>query len=139
MDQQILIDRSEWKKPTYSGHYDDRAIFYEGISCRCKKCELSFVFTAIEQKRKFEMEKEYPGWLPSLCQVCEDRWQDICIKESEFDALWDRVKGSSNHDEKFLNDWISILLEAESYRRKGYEQKIMMIKKIISKLHGQGA
>lgn len=69
----VSIDRSKWHKPTYAGHYDDRATVYEGIRTRCNNCETSFVFQPEEQKFAFEVEKKYPGWLPSLCPVCRER------------------------------------------------------------------
>jgi hypothetical protein len=83
VEKLVPIDRSKWNKPTYDGHYDAGAKFYEGISCRCRKCETLFVFSATEQQEKFEQEGKYPGWLPSLCQNCWPQWESISKREEE--------------------------------------------------------
>lgn len=133
MDQNIPIDRSKWKKPKYSGHYDSHAIFYEGISCKCLKCSVSFVFSAIEQQHKFEAEGKYPGWLPSLCGECSNLWQRISKVADEYNETWIKGKSELRLDHKFLSAWLDALIEAESYRQKGYEQNIRMIKNLLQK------
>jgi len=79
------IDRKKWNKPHYEGHYDGRATEYEGIRCRCEKCGGSFVFKPEEQKRQFELLGRYPFWKPTLCQDCQNEWEEIGPRLKEFE------------------------------------------------------
>ena len=136
MSDLIPINRSLWKKPTYQGHYDERAEFYEGIRCRCTKCEESFVFTAVEQRDSFELDGKYPGWAPSLCQKCNSRWRDIEEKEKTYAENWAQKGLSIVPLESFLHEWLSVALEAKSFHKKGYEHTIGMIKNKLSEANG---
>lgn len=131
MNELVPIDRSKWNKPTYDGHYDAAATCYEGISCRCRKCERSFVFSAAEQQKRFELEGKYPGWLPSLCQSCEPEWAALLQKELEFAQRWKQRVVPEGQRVQFLNEWLSVLLEAESYRQKGFTQNVGMVRKML--------
>ena len=77
MDEDPIIERSKWHKPSYLGHYGESATHYEGIRTRCLKCGTSFVFSARDQKQAFETEHRYPGFLPSLCPTCSGEWQTL--------------------------------------------------------------
>lgn len=136
VSDRIPINRSLWKKPTYQGHYDDRAEFYEGIRCRCAKCEASFVFTADEQRDGFEVDGKYPGWAPSLCQKCNSLWGDAEDKEKAYSDNWAQKGRSIVPLEPFLREWLSAALEANSYHKKGYEHTIGMFKNILGEADG---
>lgn len=131
------IDRSKWNKPTYQGHYDDRALFYEGIRCRCRKCEKSFVFGELEQKEAFEVSGKYPGWLPSLCSTCHSQFLDTVTKEASYSQQWEANRRAIMQSKEFLEDWLSVAIEAGSFKKHGYEHKIGKIKKLIGEFdHG---
>ena len=134
MGERILINRSLWNKPTYLGHYDDRAEFYEGIRCKCEKCGISFVFTDIEQRKCFETNGKYPGWLPSLCSDCHELWKSLEKKEQEFYDGWLAQEISISEIKNYLDNWLSIAIEADSYRKKGFSHTIGMIKKVLKEI-----
>jgi hypothetical protein len=121
------IDRSKWHKPTYLGHYDERATHYEGIACRCKRCGVSFVFSAESQKHAFEFQHQYPGWLPSLCTTCCEEWQFLKKETLKFQHQWDsnRTELASNKD--FLNYWLASLKIVQEYGKNDYTSIISML------------
>lgn len=53
-------------------------------------------------------------------------------REAEYAELWEKNKTELEQNAQFLLEWLSILIEAESYRRKGYEQTIGLVRKILS-------
>jgi hypothetical protein len=132
MEEPVKIDRTKWRKPTYRGHYDERATCYEGISTRCRRCESSFVFLPEEQKVAFELSKRYPGWLPSLCPECRDRWADLERRESQYRREWESKKENRMKDFQFVKEWLILLEEAQIYRQKGFEPQIQMLKRLLS-------
>lgn len=139
MSDSVPIDRSKWKKPIYGGHYDENETSYEGLRCRCSKCGASFVFPPEQQRELFEEQGKYPGWLPSLCQGCEEEWKAARREEESYYAQWALDKYKHELDSAFLNAWLVAAKHADSYGRKGYHQKIGMIKKRLTSLGSEGA
>ena len=129
MSERIPIDRSKWHKPFYRGHYDEQAAFYEGIRCRCRKCGLSFVFTAFEQRDSFERNGKYPGWQPSLCTQCHSEFLELVSEEAAYSEKWEKERGTVVQAEAFLKQWLSVLMHAESFQKQRFGHKIGMIKK----------
>ena len=134
MTSSPAIDRTKWHKPTHSGHYDERATHYEGIACRCKKCEQSFVFSAEAQKHAFELEQRYPGWLPTLCSTCHTRWRALKQEILEFERQWQSCRTELSANEKFLNHWLNALKEAQEYQQNDFTSGIQMLIKTLSKV-----
>ena len=121
------IDRSKWHKPTYLGHYDERATHYEGIACRCKRCGTSFVFSAESQKNAFEFEHRYPGWLPTLCDSCSDEWRTLKQEILKLEHQWESDRAVLASDTKFLAHWLASLKNAQEYGQNDYASRISML------------
>jgi hypothetical protein len=134
MDKNIKIDRTNWHKPSYLGHYDEKATHYEGLRCRCRKCESSFIFSAQIQKVAFENEKKYPGWMPSLCERCESEWESLEKQIVELNQSWELDRDLYKSDLSFLQKWLALLRQAQPYRKKHYESRIRMLQKTIEGL-----
>ena len=132
MSDSIPINRSLWKKSTYQGHYDEHAEFYEGIRCRCVKCGGSFIFSAVEQRDSFEIDGKFPRWVPTLCQSCNSLLREIEAKEKSYLENWSQREYSIVNRQKILSEWLAVAVEANSYRQKGYEHTIGMIKSVLS-------
>ncbi|MED5238980.1 MULTISPECIES: hypothetical protein [unclassified Alcanivorax] len=132
----VPIDRTKWKKSTYSGHYDDGADYYEGIRCKCLRCERSFVFAPKEQKETFEEKGKFPGWLPALCQECNEHWLKARELEQKFSSDWALGSISIQDERHFLRCWLAAVEDASSYRRKGYDDKTGLIKKRLREIEG---
>lgn len=127
MRSSLEIDRSKWHKPTYLGHYDERATHYEGIACRCKKCGLPFVFSAESQKHAFEFEHRYPGWLPTLCKTCSEEWGSLKQEILKFEHQWESNRTDLALDRNLLNCWLASLNRAQEYGQNDYTSRIRML------------
>ncbi|WP_348943990.1 hypothetical protein ABHF33_10865 [Chitinibacter sp. FCG-7] len=132
MQNSPKIDRTKWHKPTYLGHYDENASHYEGIRCYCKKCGLSFVFSAESQKNAFEVEHRYPGWLPTLCPMCSEQWERLKQDVIRFENLWESNHSQFASDQAFLKNWLASLQEAQKYGKKDFGSRICMLVKAIA-------
>jgi hypothetical protein len=131
MEDCCEIDRSKWHKPSYLGHYDEKATCYEGIRTRCLKCGRSFVFSAQEQKYAFEVKRVYPGWLPTLCPACSQKWAALEQKILEFEHSWEADRETLESDQAFLANWLGLLREAQPYGKKNFESRIRMLTSTI--------
>ena len=134
MEKRLKIDRSKWHKPSYTGHYDEESVFYEGIRIRCRKCEQSFVFTEQAQKDAFETEQRYPGWSPSLCLSCESNLELINQNLKSFEDIWERNRDQAQLDSEFLENWLAQLKEARKHSSRFDESRIRMVIKAIRNL-----
>ena len=124
------IDRSKWNKPHYSGLYDDNAMLYEGIRCKCKTCEQSFIFEPEEQKYQFEEFGRHPFWNPSLCSECQNDWEVIKPKIKEYELSWEQGKiDTDNHE--ILKKWLFLIKESSKYNKKNYSFREPMIQKLL--------
>jgi hypothetical protein len=134
MEEDPIIDRSKWHKPSYLGHYDENATHYEGIRSRCLKCGASFVFTAQEQKQAFEIEHRYPGYLPSLCPPCSGEWEILEQRILNCEHLWEENRTSLAKDQEFLSGWLALLKKGQPYGKKHFESQVRMLIKAIEDL-----
>jgi hypothetical protein len=125
------IDRSKWHKPTYDGHYDALAIEYEGIRCRCKRCESSFIYEPAEQKRQLEELGRFPFWLPSLCDQCQAQWEKIGTELKSYEMAWQN-KELLDSDTESLNKWLSLILLSRGFHKKDYSSRANMLTKILA-------
>lgn len=134
----VEIDREKWSRSSQrsaGGHYDPKAQFYEGISCRCQKCECSFVFTAEEQKETYEVRKEFVWKLPSLCSSCQNIWQALNTELKHIQLQWNEQKAILSTNREFLENWRHLLKEIQTYSRKGSSpSNIKMINKLLNQL-----
>jgi hypothetical protein len=128
------IDRSKWQKPSYLGHYDVNAAYYEGLRTSCRKCGVSFVFSAQAQKYAFEIEQRYPGWLPTLCPTCYREWEALEQKILKYEHFWEENRTVLALGREFLGKWLVMLKEARPYGKKDFESRIRMLIKVIGEL-----
>lgn len=124
------IDRSKWQKPSYGSHYDERATEYEGIRCKCQRCDVSFVFEPEEQKRQFESLVRFPFWVPRLCARCQSEWEQIGSKLKHFEVAWQNKKLEAS-DQNALKEWLKLIEQSISYRKKDYGSRANMLRKLL--------
>ncbi len=132
----IEIDRSKWSPSSQrsGGHYDECAIYYENLAYRCRKCEMSCVFTAEQQKEAYEERKEYVWRIPSLCPSCETQRNLLRAEVKECQEAWNCKREVLSKNRNFLEQWRLILREIETYGRKGSSpSNVIMISKLLSK------
>jgi hypothetical protein len=127
------IDRSKWHKPTYEGHYDNHATEYEGIRCKCRRCESSFIFAPEEQKRQFEGLGRFPFWVPTLCEQCQTQWEDIKPKLKSYELAWQNGEILKS-DIDNLNKWLSLIELSKGFHKKNYSSRANMLTKVLAKI-----
>ena len=131
------IDRTKWSKSSQrsTGHYDERAVYYENIAYRCYKCKQSTPYTAEQQKYDYEEQKLYVWRIPSLCTECESKRNIVRNNVNECQTKWNEEKEALSHDKEFLEKWRELLREIQTYGRKGsHPSNIAMITELLSKL-----
>ncbi|AMJ74688.1 hypothetical protein AVL57_12390 [Alteromonas stellipolaris] len=133
MEDKLDINRLNWHKSSYLGHYDKDCKYYEGIRCRCQKCDCSFVFTPEEQKQKFEIDKVYPGWLPTLCFSCTKNWNTLNENILGMECRWETERNELALNKQFLSQWLELIRTAQPYKKKQFDSRIGMILKILNK------
>jgi hypothetical protein len=113
----IPINRKAWSVASQRslGQYDERATEYEGISCRCKRCEKSFVLTAEEQQYAYEVIKKYVWWIPKLCRTCSDSFVSLRARDREFQSRWNTSREILKGDLRFISEWHQVLEEMTNY------------------------
>jgi hypothetical protein len=110
------IDRESWStssKQSYAYHYQSTA--YEDIHYECSKCKSAAVFSAEEQKRSFEVKKNYIWQRRRLCSACNAELFRLRTRERACQARWSEERKVLAHDEGFMRDWLGILLEIPKY------------------------
>jgi len=92
----VPINRKAWSTASQrsGGHYDNLATEYEGIRCRCRHCESSFVLTEEEQKLAYEVAKKYVWWRPQLCGECSARFSALRLRDRECQSQWNASRES---------------------------------------------
>ncbi len=83
------------------------------------------------KKRQFESLGRFPFWVPGLCASCQSEWEKIGPKLKHFEAVWQNKKmKASDHDA--LKDWLKLIEQSTSYRKKDYGFRANMIRKLLS-------
>ena len=115
----IPINRKAWSLASQRscGHYDERAKEYEGIRCKCIRCEFSFVITAKEQQFAYEVKKKYVWWLPNLCIECAANLDTLRSKDREYQSRWNASREVLKSDLKFIAEWYEVLQEMTNFRK----------------------
>lgn len=107
----IPIDRTAWSRSSQRSNtrYDVSATAYEGIRCRCRRCEASFVFAPERQKISYEFEKKYVWWDPTFCDPCEIEFVALSESARRFQEQWDAGQSALKFSERFLQQWLAVL------------------------------
>ncbi|MBS4050621.1 MAG: hypothetical protein KGZ69_05400 [Methylomonas sp.] len=107
----ISIDRTQWPKSSQkfgAANYDDRALHYENLAYRCRKCEASFVFTAEAQKSAYEIQKKNTSWFPKLCATCQEDLEKFRAEDCEYQLRWNRNQDDLKVNQEFLQRWLFV-------------------------------
>jgi len=104
------IDREHWSassKQSYAYHYVSTS--YEDIHYECAKCKSAAVFSAEEQKRSFEVKKNYIWQRRKLCPTCNAELFRLRTQERACQARWSVERKVLAQDAGFMRDWLGIL------------------------------
>ncbi len=107
--------------------------FYEDIHYQCYKCQQPAVFTAIQQKKSFEIRKEYMHQQRILCRNCWLKLRQLSYQEKEKEEYYQLHKAEVKQDKEFLQEWLFILKEIPKFAKKTNTARIRFIEKILEK------
>lgn len=116
------MDATQWSEESkrsylYCGHSYSQSDRYCDIHYRCKRCASPAVFTAADQKRSYEVKKNYIWQSRHLCPACHAQWVQLKAKDRACQARWTAERPTLMHDEPFMRDWLQVLEALPSYDR----------------------
>ena len=129
------IDKSQWSKSSQKssgGHYDARATHYENIAYRCVKCFAAGIFSAEEQKKSYEVRKEYVGRIPTLCGNCELELTALRKQDKEFLEQWNIHKETLRGNPEFLTNWLHTLNEISKFGKPYNRSAVTMLSRLVA-------
>lgn len=128
----VPADPQQWSKESKQSVAFSLRREYVDISYHCRHCNALSVWTAQEQKDRFEVKKAYIFEHRTLCAAC---WVDshrIHASLLECDEKWSVSKPTLRTDKLFLSRWLEQLLALEKYRsHKPDTAKKKMLSKLI--------
>ncbi len=105
--------------------------FYEDIHYQCYKCQQPAIFTAIQQKKSFEIRKEYMHQQRILCRNCWLKLRQLKCEMQNIEQLYSLDKEKMKSDKEFLQEWLFILKEIPKFGKKTNTARIRFIEKIL--------
>src|ERR1051325_8080530 len=93
----VIIDKEKWSessKRSFEYKYSTDKC-YQDITYRCVKCAQPSVFTAREQKRAYEVIKDYVGKYiggKKLCPTCSKNLEALQEKDRQYQKQWEENK-----------------------------------------------
>jgi hypothetical protein len=131
-------DPSLWSDQSQRSYGRTRSS-YTDIAYRCCFCGKDAVFTALAQKRAFEVLKMHIHKRRVLCEPC---WNDHHALERDIaahEARWALEKPALRQDAAFLAAWRSLLVLSERYGARPNSATQAMLSKMLDGLGGTGS
>lgn len=116
---------------TFRNSYADRS-----YNCRC--CGQAAVFTALEQKHAFEVNKTHIHKQRFLCEPCWRAEHAVQEKLAAMAARWAQNQRELRGDLDFLGGWRALLSEHERYGARPDQARQAMLDKLIQALGAPG-
>ena len=111
----IPADPTQWSEAsqrTLSAVYIKE---YKDKHYQCWHCRTEAVFSAADQKYTYEIKKANIDQQRILCETCWRRSLEIARELSTCKDAWALSKPKLMIDSKFLNRWLKLLEEQETY------------------------
>ncbi|WP_431259391.1 hypothetical protein ACQ86G_03770 [Roseateles chitinivorans] len=104
------IDRERWSASSRQSYiYQCAGESYADIHYECGKCQSAAVFSAEEQKRAFELKKNYIWQRRRLCPACNAMLWRLRTRERACQSRWCSERKVLARDEGFMREWLGIL------------------------------
>ena len=100
--------------------------FYEDQIYNCVECGRECIFTAEEQKRKFEEEKKYIWQRPNRCREHFQLWRESRKAKFEMDRALEQLK-QNPEDKKLLISYAESIVKFHQKNERGNLQIAMSI------------
>lgn len=113
----MLIHREQWSAASQrSLAFHSSAKVYEDRAYRCNRCAVQAVFTAAEQKRAYETEKQSIWCYRTLCQQCYGTFCRLKITHQQCQLQRQQNRAALASDVRFLTQWLAVMEALPSYR-----------------------
>ncbi len=111
----VPADPSKWSEKSQhsvSFHYVKE---YTDIPYSCWRCKKSAVFSAVDQKYTYEVQKAPIDQRPILCTECWRELLEINRDIKQCEQQWAESKKSLRSNADFLTKWLNLLTSREGY------------------------
>ena len=135
----VIMDKNKWSESSkrsfaYAG---SRNTHYEDFGYWCVKCQQHAIFSAADQKIAFEEKKQYIWKRRSLCSHCFLTLEALRKRESDMQKRWESNKTILQKDYGFLCEWINVLEEIPTYRKRANPCMLHALQKWADACRGQ--
>ena len=129
----VSADKEMWSESSKKSlSYELANDFYENIPYRCYKCGEGDVFTAAEQKERFEVKKAYIWERRYLCNSCYIGFKSLKKEIADYEEKWKEESESSKATATYLRGWLSCLNKVPSYGKQKNESMVAHLFKLIN-------
>lgn len=133
----VPMDATQWSEESkrsylYCGHSYSQSDRYGDIHYSCIRCASPAVFTAADQKRSFEVKKNYIWQRRDLCPACHAQWVQLKAKDRACQARWTAERLTLKHDASFMGDWLQVLEALPSYDRRKHSSMRTHLRKLLA-------
>lgn len=136
-DAAVPMDATQWSeesKRSYfcCGHTYSASDRYNDIHYTCRRCASPAVFTAADQKRSFEVKKNYIWQSRHLCPACHAQWVQLKAKDRACQARWTEDRRTLMQDEGFMRDWLEVLEALPTYDGRKQSSMKTCLRKLLN-------
>ena len=99
---------------------------------QCWRCQQPDVFTAVEQKHTFEVQKANISQQRVLCRACHREWAGLVREARDCRQRWAAEHLSLARDSEFLKRWLVVLEALPGYNGSRDEANIVMLRRLVA-------
>lgn len=130
----VAADPTRWgegSQGSVASHFTTR---YDDIHYRCWHCREPAVFTALEQKRAYEVKQVNINQQRILCTPCWRASHAIAAQLEAHAAAWQASRSTLRSDPAFLQAWLELLLQRDTYvPNRRDTARVNMLRKLLEK------
>ena len=133
-NMRVKVNKEAWsEKSKQSLEYELVGEYYSDIKYRCWKCAKKAKFTAEDQKKSFEVQKNYVWQRRVLCNDCHNELLVVKNDIKKYEQLWGKETQESKPNAKYLKAWLAAINEMPKYGKPKNDAMANMLTKIINK------
>ena len=106
--------------------------YYEDIKYNCSKCKEIAIFLASEQKKAYEVRKEYMWVKRQLCDNCWKEMRSIKAELYRIESEYCKNKAISLASKVILTEWLELLELYPKFGKKANSARIIFVKKHLN-------
>ena len=134
----VTADPSQWSEASQRSVSAQWTREYRDIEYSCWHCQARAVFSAVDQKRAYELKKAPIDQKRVLCADCWKRSLVLAAEIGHCEELWAASKSQLQKDGEFLLKWLTLLQERERYVSYRPNTAVKnMLRKFLDKLAEQ--